>query len=192
MQWDANQPSPPVDTAQGDETSWRAEEKTFIHVSEMKDPLRSDVEFSLAVDDDTSDEEHVDTKTRSDIDLWMENTSREMNAATKDISNVDLLGDLSDAEVPPVKEGASLVGERSTELDWSSMLPVELQKFINSESTTLDDECYGIFVGIACPDDMVIVPQVGTFERKKNFEALGTIQMIEKMLAQSTHTYHSC
>ena len=164
--------------------------------------MHTDVDFSVEVGDDSSDDNMLKDVSstliprRTDIDTWMENTLRELTLAT-DTSNVDLLDDLSYGAptAPPnspanyVRSDADAHEHQPVGLDWltvSSVLPCALQEFLESDAPTLDRENMHILLDIAFPCSFKITTQHGTFVRKPNFRALATVQMLEHMLAQRT------
>jgi hypothetical protein len=162
VQWDGDEP---VCGVKGTTRDDEQKPKSF-QWSERSDLNRSDVEFTLAVGEDSSDYGHTDKVTRRDdvgqsaIDIWMEKTSREMNSAS-DKSSVDLLGDMS--------------------YDITLHDPIEIELTTLTNPDPVDEDC-----GQTAADKNIIsVPELGTFRRKRNFKGLATTQLITMMLAQS-------
>jgi hypothetical protein len=177
VQWDGDEPVCGVNKPSRDDEQ---EPKSF-QGSERSDLNRSDVEFTLAVDEDSSDDCHADKVARrydvgqSAIDIWMEKTSREMNSAS-DKSNVDLLGDLSyDTTLrdPPETQLITLMDPPAKIEATSETIIAQSDPVAKDRSQTAADK------------NIISVPELGTFRRKRNFKGLATTQLITMMLAQS-------
>ena len=161
------------------ELTWEAEETKFIQESEERGLKRSDLEFMLALDEDSRDDEQANDASRtadvqhSAIDIWMEETSREMTLAP-DKSNVDLLGALSyEATICETPETTMIVLKDS---------PQETMAFAEN----ICHRCGQIeHVGQECNKDIIVLPKLGLFKRKHNFTPLATKKLITKMLSQS-------
>jgi len=177
VQWDGDEP---VCAVKGTTRDDEQKPKSF-QGSVRSDLNGSDMEFTLAVDEDNSDYGHTDKITRRDdvgqsaIDIWMEKTSREMNSAS-DESSVDLLGHMSyDITLhDPIETELTPLTNPLAKMDATS-------ETIIAQSDPVDDDC-----GQTAADKNIIsVPELGTFRRKRNFKGLATTQLITMMLAQS-------
>ena len=133
------------------------EEGTLVQESENKDG----VEFSLTVDDESSDDDQEGRRDERDtssaeIDIWKE--FREMSVASSQ-------GTLAyDTTVPQIGDHQT----STTQLVQEVVSPDQdhIKKF------TLQD-------------NIVTIPELGIFKRKEPFGCLATIQVIQKMLSQS-------
>lgn len=177
VQWDGDEPVCGVkETTRDDEQK----PKSF-QGSERSDLNRSDVEFTLAVDEDSSDCGHTDKVTRRDdvgqsaIDIWMEKTSREMNSGS-DKSSVDLLGDMSydiTLHDPNETKLTTLTNPFAKTDATSEAIIAQYDPVDEVRSQTAADK------------NIISVPELGTFRRKRDFKGLATTQLITMMLAQS-------
>lgn len=161
--------------------------------------MEKDVEFSLTVDEDSSDDEEekpgkvdYDQPASAEIDIWNEfhemsvTSSQGTLAYDTTIHQPDLLmqsDTLDNTTIPAVVPGKTPASKDSNaettskSRDESHKTPVSL---------TDPDNDYGHSVwNYTLTDDMVTIPELGTFKRKKHFNGLVTVQLIEKMLSQS-------
>jgi hypothetical protein len=177
VQWDGDAP-----ILEGDrESTWEAEETKVIQESEKKDSNQSNVELPLSVSRKTSDDEQVNKLVgQSAIDVWMENTSREMGiTAADDELNTDLLRDLVyDPTLiePPITEMSALTNEIQTSQSLSGNICRRC-----GDTNHLVKDCAQIDLG----KNIIEIPKLGIFKRRFLFEGLATRPLIEKMLSQS-------
>lgn len=161
--------------------------------------IKKDFFYSLTIDGDSSDDEEMkpekvdnDQPASAEIDIWQELhemsawSSQETLAHNTPIHQPDILigsNTLNNTTIPvviPEKTPASTESDMETTLNSCHN---SYENPVCSADTDVDDG-YSIWNYILY-DDMVKIPEIGTFKRKKNFNGLVTVQLIEKMLSQS-------
>jgi hypothetical protein len=179
------------------------EENTLIQDSEE---MKSDVEFYLTVDDEESSEdeeensekEHADRATSPETDIWKE--LDEMIApspqetllcptAVHDIPkstffvNTDTSNDMLQPAVTQIEPLPNPDIESKNTAKSAKRLQDNLGLF--KDLTDSDNEKISSILDDTLYDDIFTIPELGTFKRRKQFNSLVTVQLIEKMLSQS-------
>lgn len=161
--------------------------------------IKKDFFYSLTFGEDSSDDEEVktgkvdnDQPASAEIDIWKELhemsvwSSQETLAYDTSIHQPDILmgsDTLNNTTIPVVIPG-------KTPPPTASNAETALKSRHNSFENPVcladadDDDRYSIW-NYTLYDDRVKIPEIGTFKRKKNFNGLVTVQLIEKMLSQS-------
>ena len=191
----------------------------MVQDSEMK----KDVKYSLAIDEDSSDDEEEKPKedaNRIIIDLDEEKKKIEVENIEQSYEEIILkskinsyykgnsyLNNSFDTEImsyeAPVHQPNLLVeSERFQNTVLPTVIPEKISGStdINPENTSKfheisdktlesltdpdDDDGHSLW-NYTLSDDMVTIPELGSFKRKKHFNGLVTAQLIEKMLSQS-------
>lgn len=170
----------------------------MVQDSEMK----THFEFSLTIDEDSSDDEEAERPGKMDndhlasaeIDIWKE--FHEMSVTSSQgtfphdtpihqpgpLMESDTLDKTTLSVVVPGKTPASTDANAETtskSRDNSRKTPVSLADPDHDSGQSIWN--YTLY------DDMVKIPELGTFKRKKHFNGLVTVHLIEKMLSQSIH-----
>lgn len=156
------------------------EERTFVQESETKE----DVEFSLTVDDESSDDEQEgrvgERDTSPEIDIWKE--FREMSVASSQgtLAYDTAAPDNSENSLPGVKgeQECSAIGQSDISFD----TPLHSS---DSVQTGVSDYPQDHIEKHTLQNNIITIPELGMFKRKESFGCLANIQVIQKMLSQS-------
>ena len=162
--------------------------------------MKKDIEFSLTVDEDSSDDEEEkpgkvdnDQPASAEIDIWKEfhemsvTSSQGTLAYDTTIHQPDLLMESDTLN----NTDHTCCHSRKDTMHQQTPTRKPLQNLATSSHETPvsladPDDDYGHSIwNYTLSDDMVTIPELGTFKRKKHFNGLVTVQLIEKMLSQS-------
>ena len=163
------------------------EERTFVQESEDKD----DIEFSLTVDDESSDDEQEgrvgERDTSSEIDIWKE--FREMSVASSQgtLAYDTAAPDNSENSLPGVKgePECSTVGHPDISFDTPRLDSDNVRTSPRHVQNGVSDYPQDHIKKYTLQNNIVTIPELGMFKRKEPFSGLANIQVIQKMLSQS-------
>lgn len=162
--------------------------------------MKKHFEFSLTIDEDSTDDEEEEKPGRMDndhtasaeIDIWKE--FHEMSVKSSQ-------GTFED-DTPIHQHGLLMESNTLDKKTISVVIPGKTPASTDANTETISksrDNSHETLVSLADPDDyygqsiwnytlyddMVKIPELGTFKRKKHFNSLVTVHLIEKMLSQS-------
>lgn len=174
------------------------EERTLTH--EDSEEIKSDVKFSLTIDDEDegAKKENTDPSASHEIDIWKELQEMSVtspqgtlsyNTPHHNIPQSDVLFE-SDLGHDTIRSGVTQK-EMSEKIEINT--PGLVQDYLASleDSTDPDNEEVDSVLDYTLYNDMVTIPELGTFKRRKHFSSLVTVQLIENMLSQSTTNLNS-
>ncbi len=161
--------------------------------------MKKDVKYFLAIDEDSSDDEEEKPEKgenpaagSAEIDIWKElhemsvTSSQETLSYEAPVHQPNLLVESERFQNTVLPTVIPEKNSGSTDIN-----PENTSKFHEISGKTLesltdpdDDDGHSLW-NYTLSDDMVTIPELGSFKRKKHFNGLVTAQLIEKMLSQS-------
>lgn len=173
------------------------ERKTCSQEYEDQDETNGGFEFSLRIEEESSDDEdqeaeNVDDVSRapSEVDIWKEFTEMSFLSFTSTlpgdrVSETEFPESVTYAESPPsAAHGFLEYKVEPSKLQNSTESSPENLITLDNSDHPLNSDSLG-FTEFTLQGDMVTIPNLGTFRRKKHFSGLASNQLIEKMLSQS-------
>jgi hypothetical protein len=176
-------------------------ERTLVQESENNEPSDTGLEFSLKFEEDSTDDDEQQLKEAQKVspdghpqqEAWrhLQEMSVELSEAGFLLENTTIPQEVPRTRTIVESEPSPHTLQNHPTKEEKAMTTTDpvlffldpLESSMALSDNRLDDS--NLFLEYTLQNDMVTIPELGTYKRKEYFSALATDQMIRKMLSQS-------